>query len=391
MTSYSISRLLRRNVSLAQTAGYIIASLFGLSILAVGVRFWTDSSASTRAVSSYIVVQKHVDTSLFGGDPPQFSRTEIAEIEAQPWERRTGRFATADFDVYARVSGMGRSMSTALFLESVPDEFMDVIPDGWDYNPAEGGTVPVVIPKEYLSLYNYGFAPARGLPQISEDMVGIVPVELSLSGRGHQQSLMARIVGFSSRINTIAVPPRFLEWANAEFGRSGGVDASSRLIIETGRPGDPRALKWIEDKGYETITDSASERVVSLASTGSVIVLGIGGVIIALALFILTLSIHLLLYKNRPVLFELMQLGYTPSQVAKPYMKLVGCVNFAVALCALTATWGVRHMWMEPLSNVGLMGGPWWPCLTVTVGTAVLLTLVNCVTIRRMVIKAFRH
>ena len=294
-------KLLRRNVSALQIAGYIVASLLGFSILAVGVRFWSDAAASSHTVSAYTVIQPRVAASLFGADTPRFTPAEIDEIASQPWARRVGAFATADFDVYARVSGMGREMSTALFLEAVPDSFMDVHPSDWGFTPGRTSSVPVVLPREYLSLYNYGFAPARGLPQVSEEMIGLIPIELSVSGNGRQQLMRAHVAGFSSRVNTIAVPVEFIRWANGEFG--GGADAApSRLIVEMSRPADPGALSWIESKGYETTADSASARIGTIASASAAVVLVIGAVIVALALFIITLSLHLLLYKNRPML-----------------------------------------------------------------------------------------
>ena len=384
-------RLLSRNVSPMQIAGYVLASLLGMAILAVGVRFWTDAAASSSNLDAYIVLQKPAGEGLFGGEPPQFSDKEIGEIAAQPWARRVGRFATADFDVYARVSGMGRSMSTALFLEAVPDSFMDVTPDGWAaYRPGSGDAVPIVIPKEYLSLYNYGFAPARGLPQVSEAMVGLIPVELAVSGNGRQQVMRGRIAGFSERINTIAVPESFIRWANMEFGTD-GASSTSRLIVETSRPGDPAVRQWISDKGYETSGDGAAARVGTIASAGGMVVLAIGAVIVALALFIVTLSLHLLLYKNRPMLHQLMELGYAPGRVARPYAAVAAAVNVAVGAVAVVLALALRPLWMAPLHAAGLPGGGAWPCVAAVSAVVCVITAVNWITIRRMVWSAFRR
>ena len=44
-------------------------------------------------------------------------------------------------------------MSTDMFFESVPDEFVDVKLDKWSFNPASD-IVPIIIPRNYLNLYN---------------------------------------------------------------------------------------------------------------------------------------------------------------------------------------------------------------------------------------------
>ena len=51
----------------------------------------------------------------------------------------------------------------------------------------------------------------------------MVPLKLSLSGNGRQEWVDARIVGFSSRLNTIAVPEEFMQWANSEFSETPAV------------------------------------------------------------------------------------------------------------------------------------------------------------------------
>lgn len=71
--------------------------------------------------------------------------------------------------------------------------------------------------KDYLTLYNFGFATTRNMPQLSEGLIGTVPMTMTLSGNGLHETLPARIVGFSSRLNTIAVPQSFLDWANERY------------------------------------------------------------------------------------------------------------------------------------------------------------------------------
>lgn len=203
--SNPIRRLLRRNISGGQIAGYAVANLAGLMIVLTALQFYRDitsvSDAEDSFVSSdYLIISKRVEgiSGLMGGGKPgtTFTSEERADVASQPWAAAVGEFTAADFNIGANVNMGGAHLSTALFLESIPDEFFDISPRGWDYRPGSSDPVPVIISKDYLTLYNFGFAASRGMPQISEELIGMLPLRLSLSGNGHQQWVDARIVGF---------------------------------------------------------------------------------------------------------------------------------------------------------------------------------------------------
>lgn len=58
-------------------------------------------------------------------------------------------------------------LSTEMFFESVPDEYVDVNLDKWLFDK-ETRVIPIIIPRNYLNLYNFGFAQSRSLPKLSE-------------------------------------------------------------------------------------------------------------------------------------------------------------------------------------------------------------------------------
>ena len=51
------------------------------------------------------------------------------------------------------MENVGLHMSTAMFFESVPDEYVDVNLDKWEFDEYER-VVPIIIPRNYLNLYN---------------------------------------------------------------------------------------------------------------------------------------------------------------------------------------------------------------------------------------------
>lgn len=401
--SNPIRRLLRRNISAGQIAGYAVANLVGLLIVLTAIQFYRDVTSVSEAKDSfissdYIIISKRVTGlglgDMFGGggggDATTFTPAERADIASQPWAAETGEFTAADFNVSARVDMAGSSLSTALFLESIPDEFFDISPAGWDYRPGSSKPVPVIISKDYLTLYNFGFAASRGMPQISEELIGLLPLRLNLSGNGHQQWVDARIVGFSSRLNTIAVPADFMAWANSTFGEGSGADPS-RLIIRLRQAGDPAATAYMEEHGYEIAGDKASGgKAAYFLSVVTSVVVAIGVIISVLAFFILLLSIYLLLQKNRAKIHDLMLLGYTPARVAGYYRSIVLWVNVGVLVLAVGGVAAASAMWHERIAALGAEGASIIP--TILIGAAIILviTLGNVVAINRNVRGAFR-
>ncbi len=388
-----ISRLLRRNVSPAQTVGYILANLTGLLIVIVAIQFYRDISAvssdSDSFISSdYLIISKKV-SGVRSATP--FSATEREEIAAQPWAAEVGAFQAADFNVSLSIGIGGQRIYTSLFLESIPDEFFDVSPRGWDtYDPSSGQPLPVIISKDYLTLYNFGYASARGLPQVSEEMIATLPLRFSLSGNGKQEWIDARIVGFSSRLNTIAVPSAFMDWANARFASQTPSDPS-RLIVKLRRAGDPEADRYLEEHGYEAAGDrDAGGKMAWFLGLATAVVVGIGAVISLLAVFILVLSVYLLLQKNRDKIHDLLLLGYTPRAVSAVYWRLIACVNAGVLVAASVILAAVSAWWHPSLAAIGTSGAPLWPTLLWALVITLAVTAIGCTAVSHSVRKAFR-
>ncbi len=401
MSNNTVWRLLRHNRSAGQIAVYALASFVGLAIVLTAIQFYRDVSSVWNDDDSfiskdYLILSKRVEgvSGLFGrssasaGDT-RFSEQDIADIASRPWVRKVGRFSSASFNVYAKVELGGSSMGSALFLESIPDEFFDVTPKEWTYEPGRSSYVPVILSKDYLSLYNFGFATSRGMPQVSEEVIGMVPLKLSLSGNGRQEWVDARIVGFSSRLNTIAVPEEFMQWANKEFSET-PAEAPSRLIVMLDRPGDPQVESYLEEHGYETAGDRADNgKAAFFLSVVTTVVIGVGLIISILAFFILMLSIYLLLQKNRTKIHDLMQLGYSPAQVSRHYHLIVIAVNAGVLLTAMAVMLAASAWWSAPLRALGSEPESAWLTVGTGIGLMLLITLGNLAAITRTIRRSF--
>ena len=168
-----LSKLLRKNVSSMQLGGSAIANLIGLIIVGIALQFYLDlrpifNDEESFVKSDYLVVTRKVTgmDALMGGS--EISEAEVADIEAQPWVRRVGRFTASDYEVRAAVAlgSSSAAMTTQLFFESIPAEFLDVNSAEWHFDE-RNPVIPVIVSKDYLSLYNFGFAAAQGMPKIS--------------------------------------------------------------------------------------------------------------------------------------------------------------------------------------------------------------------------------
>ncbi|MCM1519341.1 MAG: hypothetical protein NC098_00980 [Lachnoclostridium sp.] len=390
-------QLLRRNISGVQIAGYAVTNLIGLLIIMVGIRLYCDVMPSEGdkatdpfVADDYAVISKKITGfgSLAGSaDNTSFTPEEIAELRKQPWVKDVGAFSSARFNVSAGVEMGDRFMSTALFLESVSDDFFDVKPAGWDFRPGRDNVVPIIMSKDYLTLYNFGFASSRGLPQVSESMIGMIPVRLSISGNGHQQWLEGRVVGFSSRLNTIAVPEAFMQWANDNFADTPQADPS-RLIVKIDLKDQHQAENYFAAKGYEAAGDkSSSGRGMFIMTLITGVVITIGLVISCLSIVILFLSLALLLQKNRDKIASLLLMGYRPSRVAGYYIKVVMIINASVIAIAIVAMELIRSAWVAPLQSIGLGQSSPLIAIVTGVGLMVLTTLINVLYIRNQTFK----
>lgn len=398
---------MRRNISAGQIVGYSFASLIGLAIVISAIKFYDDVKSVLTDDESflskdYLIISKPVPAAgIFGlGGKTSFSPEEIAEIESQPWVRRVGEFSSADFNVTAALDFGGRGMSTQLFFEAIPDTFFDVSSDDWKFTPPAdpatatqqevgGIEIPVIVSRDYLTLYNFGYAAGRGLPQINENLVTTVPLTFYLSGNGKSDVYRGRIVGFSSRLNTIAVPLDFLDWANARYSPAGATDPS-RVIIEVNTPGAPEIESFMDDHSYEVAGDKMdNSRAGYFLAVVTTIVIAVGAVITVLAFFILMLSIYLLLQKNKRKLHDLMLLGYSPAQVSLPYYLLVVIINLAVLVLAVVVMLLASGYWVDNFSAIGIQAAS--PARAILVGCAISLvvSLINCLAIMRIVRRNF--
>ncbi len=358
-------KLLRRNLSLWQMLGFALANLLGAIIVLFGVQAYRDLDSVFGAEdsfisSNYIVLSKPVSalstiTSALGAHAG-FDEDEIHELEKQSGVTGVGKFQAAQFNVYGSIEIGGVQMSTAMFLESVPGNFLDFSGDmdvEWKAS-LDGDFVPIIIPQSYLNLYNYGFAASRGMPQMGESLLSKFPLQLALTGQGEVHYYRARVVALSNRLNTVLVPEGFLTEANQHMSRKDKQQLPSRLIVSTQTSDVSSGLmNYIDEMGYE-IEGNAGENLRMQTFVHGILwaVIALGLVVSILAFFLLLISILLLIEKNREKFSTLHAIGYGIRQIAWPYQVMAVSLDFVIWLLAAVVVMIVYPVFSNFLSGV---------------------------------------
>lgn len=390
-----ISKILRKNTSPARIIGFIVSNFIGLAIVLGGLQFFRDASSIWNSEDSfirsdYMVINRKVTSTNTLHGAQGFSKEDIAELKAQPWVRRVGEFTANDYRVSATVRQGDRGMSTYMFFESIPDAFVDVPRSQWEYRPGSD-EVPIILSKDYLTLYNFGFASSAGLPQLSEGLMSSIPLNLTLKSEDGSQvrNMYGRVAGFSNRLNTILVPQAFMDEANSALG-SGAERNPSRLIIDVSSPGDVAINKYLEAHDLEVAGDKSASSASFLLKVVVGIVLTIGIIITLLSLFILLLSISLIMEKNRSKLHSLLMLGYAPAKVAAPYVRLATRASIGALILALAGVWGLRLSYMPAIEGLGAHPASAWVVPIIGLAITIIIICINIMTIKRRVISAWR-
>lgn len=348
-----IWKLLRKHISIFELSVFFVANLIGMVVILGGIQIYSDLKPvivgeNALIGNDYVVITKPVKRL---NSKTAFTHAEIENIKAQDFTLRMGEFTPAQYKVYGGINIAGKGFSTYMFFEAIPDEFIDVKSKDWKFNKNKR-VIPIVIPRNYLNLYNFGFSQtSEQLPQITESMMKDLELELTLSGSNHSDKFVGKVVGFTDRLNTILVPQPFIDWSNKRYAKGEEVEIS-RLILEVENPSDPNLLSYFAEHGYEPESKPAeSNKALFLLRVGVAVIIAIGLLFSALSLIILTLSIYLLLQKNIDKLRTLIHIGYRPSTVAAPYNAIAIILSASIMILSIWILSHVRVLYIDYLAE----------------------------------------
>lgn len=392
-------KLLRQHISWPQFVGFFFANLFGMTIVLLGYQLYCDilpifTANDSFLKADYLVVSKKIGmANALGQQHSGFSKDEIADLQAQPFVKGVGQFTSTAYKAEATmgVSGM-KILNSELFFESVPDHFVDVSLDNWHYTPGDS-LVPVILPRSYIAMYNFGFAQNHSLPKINEGLVGMIDLHIQVQGKGGQGYFKGKVIGFSSKLNTILVPQSFMLWSNNHFSPDSELPPS-RLILDVTNPADQRIGTYLEEHNYELEDNNLdAEKTTYFLKLMVTLVMGVGVVISALSFYVLLLSIYLLVQKNTTKLQNLLLIGYSPSRVALPYQMLTLALNFAVLVASFSLLLIIRSYYIDIVETLFPDLPSTGVAATLGIGLALFLfvTGINFAILWRKIISIWRH
>jgi hypothetical protein len=339
-----LRKILFSNIPVGYFIGAVLGAFVGFLILMITLNAWNLYSTFTNSndgdSDQYVTINKKINLlNTVSSALSSFSEQEMDSIRKAPFVDDMAPFVRSSFGVEAKRRGTANMpyMRTEMFFEAVPDRFLDKIPENWRWEYGQKH-IPVIIPKEYLNLYNFGFAKAQGLPNVSESLIGQFDFELELYNRLHLEHYTGSIAGFSNRIQSLLVPYDFLVEANKRFTNNES-QKPDRLILKLKPNMEKDMYAYLESKGYETTHDAfQGGRVALFVHTGGTILLFIGGLIILLALIVYALTLQLTVQRNKDEIYQLVLLGYKPRLLFGLYFIvqiIVAVVVFAGAVFSL--------------------------------------------------------
>lgn len=383
-----LKRLQRKTLIPAQIAGYAATLLVGAAIVMLACQLYADLrpllTQQTDVFRGHaITLSKNVGAlQSFNKRGIYFSDKEIAELEAQPFVAQVARFTSSAFHSKASITFGGQGLYTDLFFEGVPDRYIDVSSDDWRWD-STSNFLPVIVPEDYLSLYNFGFAESQALPVLSKGTIEQVVFTVTLDGNGHSRSFRSRIVGFSGKINTILAPEEFLAWANREFG-SDETNPPSRLLVELADASDERIPRFMEEHNYNIKQDELeSSKMVFFFRAAMAFLLAVALIIIALSVAFIIMSLNVIVQKNHDLFRNLHDIGYSPQQIARYYRRTVGIITAADMALATVAALILRGVYVGKLSTMFTIEGSVWPIvIAAAMLTAALIIIYNYIILK---------
>ncbi|MDQ6844258.1 MAG: hypothetical protein M3Z92_07890, partial [Bacteroidota bacterium] len=265
----------------------------------------------------FISISKTITNENMGRDNT-FSDSDLTGLQNQPEIQAISPLIANQFRVKLS-AGSIIPFSTDLFLESLDNDFIDTVPPTFTWQPGQL-TVPIIFSSDFLEMYNV-FAPAQGLPQLSDKTISSVNIILECYGPGGTQNFTGNIVALSDRINSVLVPKTFLTWSNLQFAGVSKV-RPSRVFIKTKDANNPQLITYLDNQHYHLNKDKTKFGRVKRILQNIVSALAVFGIlVIGLALMLFSFYLQLMIAKSKDNLQLLLTLGYSPKWLGNVVVK----------------------------------------------------------------------
>lgn len=336
------------------------------------------------SIANFLVINKIIDGNK---QENTLSNGDMQSLKQQSFVEEMGQLSASRFKVSAQSPSERFPFYTDLFFESVPDQFIDVQSKDWTWQ--QGSTlIPMIIPNQFLDLFNFGFAPSQNLMQLTQSMVMSLPVIININSNGQVIRFTGKVVGFSDRISSVLVPQNFLEWANTQFGTRTADSKTSRVVIRTNDPGNPQLTKYLKEHNLVTDADktrfSKYREIVNTIVNASWIT---GAVMLFFALLVFSLFIQLTIASTKNEINLLITIGTSPKQLQWFLMKQFLPANIAITLVCLVGVMIGQYILQGYLQRQNMYVTQWISYYTAIAALLILfiLWIVNRSTIAKYI------
>jgi hypothetical protein len=259
-----------------------------------------------------------------------FNTKDIEEIKSWKEVKDIYPVVSNDFKVSAD-GGSFIPFYTDMYLEAVDNEAID-IKDLSEF-VVKDNTIPIIISREYLNLYNYGFALNQGLPQITENFAKKIEVNINITLKGKNLKYKGKLIGLSDRIHSVLVPKKFLDSINAtQAYTQAHKDINTRILVKVNDVSDQDLIAKMTNKGYESNQESLrSAKIKGKLFLVLRAIAFIGIFIFILCIFMIVNFIKMQFLEKQDEVSIKYSLGYSPKKMVSSISRFFS-INVAVVL-----------------------------------------------------------
>lgn len=349
-------KIFSSRIHLGYLAISVIGFIVGLSLVLLSSEVYLKVNAvlGKSEQGNYLILNKEVSflsNTLLGGKSG-FSQEDVEDLQKQPFINKAASITSSSFK--ARVMSERIGFKTDMFFESVPESYIDVDPSKWQWSPSSD-FVPIVIPREFLHLYNFGFATSQGTRQISPSILKSLTANIRISkpGGGYEY-YKGKIVALSDRLPTILVPHSFNEYANEKYGDAERNKQVTRVIADVKNPSDPDLRRYLDRKGIEADREKLNtEKTANIVKVIVLVILAFGGIFILLSVASVLLSIALMIAESKNEVRLLLQLGYTRGMISRYFLKNLSILLAVEVVITTIIFYVINNMMNEQITEFG--------------------------------------
>lgn len=245
-----------------------------------------------------------------------FNENDVSKIKSWTEVKSIYPFSANEFKASAN-GGDFIPFYTDLYFEGLDLKAIDTDLTEEEFQ-AKGDEIPIIISREYLNLYNYGFALNQGLPQISEDFAKKIVVNINITVNNENKTYKGKMVGLSDRIHSVLIPKKFLDSLNiaAKPQLATQPKIYNRVLVQVKDSGDEGLISKMKENGYESNQESLrSAKIKSKLFLVLKIIAVLGVFIFALCLYIIVSFIKIQFLEKQEEVSIKNSLGYSPKKM----------------------------------------------------------------------------